>query len=328
MKRRDLLKVAAGAAAAAAFPAPSIAQGAWPAKNRTVKVVVPWPPGAANDALGRIVAQRIRDKFGVTVVVENQSGSSGLIGTKAVIAAEPDGYTLLASAFNTIVMPQVLKAADFDPETDLEVVARTAVAPLVCVMTADRPERTLADVMAAAKAEPTKWNFAIASLGAAGHLATIDLLHRSGCAIPMVSYRGTQPALLDVMTGAVQLLIDASFALLPAAKDGTKVRALGIAEAKRSVLAPDIPTIAEQGLPGFEHQSWYGVWAPKGTPREIQATLNTLVQETMRDPAVAGKLNETLLVPITETIDQTKAFIHQEIVHARELLQSVNFEPT
>jgi tripartite-type tricarboxylate transporter receptor subunit TctC len=327
MRRRELIKAAAGAAVYA-MAAPAVAQAAWPAKNKVVKVIVPWPPGAANDALGRIVAQSIRDKFGVTVVVENQSGGSGLIGTKAVIAAEPDGYILLASAFNTVVMPQVLKAAEFDPETDLEVVARTAVAPLVCVMTGDRPRRTLAEVMAAAKAEPTEWNFAIAALGAAGHLATIDLLHRSGCAIPMIGYRGTQPALLDVMTGAVQLLFDASFALLPAAKDGTKVRALGIAEAKRSILAPNIPTIAEQGLPGFEHQSWYGVWVPKGTPHNVQITINALVQETMSDPGVAAKLTETLLVPVAEDIDQTKTFIRREIARSRELLQSVNFQPT
>ena len=128
-------------------------------KGKPVKVIVPWPPGAANDALGRLVAQSIRDKFAATVVVENQAGGSGLIGTKTVIAAEPDGYTLLASAFNTAVMPLVLKAADFDPETDLDVVARTAVAPLVCVMTAQRPERTLAEVIAAAKAESHAMEF-------------------------------------------------------------------------------------------------------------------------------------------------------------------------
>ena len=206
--------------------------------------------------------------------------------------------------------------------------ARTGTAPLVCVMTADRPQKTVSEVVSAAKADPGNWNFAISATGSAGHLATIDFLQRTGATIPMVAYRGTQPALLDVMTGAVQLLIDASFALLPAAKDGTKVRALGIAEAQRSVLAPDIPTLAEQGLPGFAHQSWYAVWAPKGMPREIQAALNALVQDTMRDPAVVAKLTETLLVPVAERIDQTKIFIRQEIARAHELLQSVNFEPT
>src|SRR5262249_59812146 len=162
----------------------------------------PFSPGSANDALGRLLAGRLQGKFGCTAIVENRVGGAGLIGTKAVIQAEPDGYTLLASAFNTAVMPIVLKAADFDPEVDLEVVARTAVAPLVCVMTATRAEKTLTEVVAAANADPAKWSFAISSLGSAGHLATIDLLRRTGAKIAMVPYRGTQPALQDIMAGA------------------------------------------------------------------------------------------------------------------------------
>ena len=185
LKRRDLLKLAGGAAAYATLGAPAIAQGVWPQKDKTVKVIVPFPPGAANDALGRLLAERLQAKFGCTAVVENRVGGAGLIGTKAVIQAEPDGYTLLASAFNTAVMPMVLKAADFNPEVDLEVVARTAVAPLVCVATASRPEKTLAEVIASAKADPSKWNFAISSLGSAGHLATIDFVRRTGAKIPM-----------------------------------------------------------------------------------------------------------------------------------------------
>ncbi len=327
MNRRDLIKAATIAAAGAAMQKPAIAQSGWPAKGRTIRVVVPWPPGAANDALGRLVAQRIQDKFGVATIVENRTGGSGLIGTRYVIDAPPDGYTFLASAFNTAVMPLVLKSADFNPETDLEVVARTGTAPLVCVMTTDRPQKTVSEVVAAAKAEPGKWNFAISATGSAGHLATIDFLRRTGAAIPMVPYRGTQPALLDVMAGAVQLLIDTSFALIPAAKDGTKARALGIAAAKRSVLAPQIPTMAEAGVPDFEFQSWYAIWAPKGTPGEIQTTVHALVQETMRDPAVIKSLTSTLLEPVTESIEDTKAFIASEIVRARKLLQSVNFQP-
>ncbi len=327
MNWRELIQGAATAAACAAICKPAIAQSAWPPKGRTVKVIVPWPPGAANDALGRLVAQRLQDKFGVAAIVENRTGGSGLIGTRYVIDADPDGYTFLASAFNTAVMPLVLKSADFNPETDLEVIARTGIAPLVCVMTADRPQTTVSEVIAAAKADPGNWNFAISATGSAGHLATIDFLQRTGAAIPMVAYRGTQPALLDLMAGAVQLLIDTSFALIPAAKDGTKARALGIAAAKRSVLAPDIPTMAEAGVPGFEFQSWYGLWAPKGTPNEIKTTVHDLVQDTMRDPAVIKSLTSTLLEPVTESIDQSKAFIASEIVRARKLLESVNFQP-
>jgi tripartite-type tricarboxylate transporter receptor subunit TctC len=326
MNRREFIAGATTAATAAIYK-PAIAAPAWPAKGRTIRVVVPWPPGAANDALGRLVAQRLQDKFGATAIVENRTGGSGLIGTKYVIDADPDGYTFLASAFNTAVMPLVLKSADFNPETDLEVIARTGIAPLICVMTADRPQKTVSEVVDAAKGDPGNWNFAISAVGSAGHLATIDFLQRTGSHIPMVAYRGTQPALLDVMAGAVQLLIDTSFALIPAAKDATKVRALGIAAAKRSVLAPDIPTMAEAGVPGFEFQSWYGLWAPKGTPGEITTTMHDLVQEIMHDPKVVDSLKANLLEPVTESADQTKAFIASEITRAKRLLQSVNFQP-
>jgi tripartite-type tricarboxylate transporter receptor subunit TctC len=327
MNRREFFKAAATATTAAAICKPAIAQPAWPAKGRTIKVIVPWPPGAANDALGRIVAQRLQDKFGNAAIVENRTGGSGLIGTKYVIDAEPDGYTFLASAFNTAVMPLVLKSADFNPQTDLEVIARTGIAPLVCVMTADRPQKTVSEVVAAAKADPGNWNFAISAVGSAGHLATIDFLQRTGAKIPMVAYRGTQPALLDVMAGAVQLLIDTSFALIPAAKDATKVRALGIAAAKRSILAPEIPTMAEAGVPGFEFSSWYGLWAPKGTPAEITTSVHGLVQEIMTDPKVVTSLKANLLEPVTESVDQSKTFIASEIVRAKRLLESVNFQP-
>jgi tripartite-type tricarboxylate transporter receptor subunit TctC len=328
MRRRDLFKVAAGAAAFTALKSPAVAQSGWPQKERTIKVIVPWPPGAANDALGRLLAERLQDKYGVTAIVENRVGGAGLVGTKAVIQSDPDGYTFLASAFNTAVMPLVLKSADFNPETDLEVLARTAVAPLVCVVSGSRPEKTLAEVIAAAKAEPKKWNFAISSLGSAGHLATIEFIRRTGVNIDMVPYRGTQPALTDLMGGSVQLLIDPSFALLPAASDPTKVRALGIATKQRSVLAPEVPTMAEAGLPGFEFNSWYGVWAPKGLPADIATKVNTLLQETMRDPAIVKRLTTTLIEPVAESTDDTKKFIRSEIVRAGDLLKSVNFQPS
>jgi len=329
MDRRTFLKAAAGAAALGAVQAPAVhAQGAWPIPGRTVKVIVPWPPGAANDALGRLLAQKLQDKFGASTVVENRTGGAGLIGTNAVIQAEPDGYTLLASAFNTAVMPMVSKGATFDPEVDLEVMARTAVAPLVCVMTGSRPQKDLGEMLAAAKAKPQDWLFAISSLGSAGHLATIDFTRRTGIKFDLVPYRGTAPALTDIMGGNVQLLFDPAFALLPAASDPARARALGIASRTRSKLAPDLATIGEQGLPGFEFNSWYGVWAPKGTPREITQKVNDLIQETMRDPALVWRLTTQLLEPVAESIDDSKKFIASEITRARELLKLVNFQPS
>jgi len=306
---------------------PALAQTDWPQPGHTIRIIVPWPPGAANDALGRLVAQRLQSKLGATAIVENRTGAAGLIGTQAVISAAPDGYTLLASAFNTAVMPMVLKSANFDPEVDLEVVARTAVAPLVLVMTTQRPQKTLSDVISAAKASPRDWLFAVSANGSAGHLATIAFIKRTGIPLDIVPYRGTAPALTDVMGGTVQLLMDTSFALLPPAKDGVHVRALAIATRERSRLAPDVPTFAEAGLPGFEFNSWYGVWAPKGTPRAIQEKINTLVQEMMRDPEVTAKLRAGWLEPVAESIDDSKRFISSEIVRAHELLQSAGFKP-
>jgi tripartite-type tricarboxylate transporter receptor subunit TctC len=327
MRRRDFLASGAALGLCAASGHSTHAQAAWPQAGRTVKVIVPWPPGAANDALGRLVSQRLQEKLGASSIVENRTGASGLIGTRAVIDAEPDGYTLLASAFNTAVMPKVLKNANFDPETDLEMIARTAVAPLVCVISASRPERTLAEVIASARANPRNWNFAISSLGSAGHLATVALLQQLDLKIDLVPYRGTAPALQDLMSGSVQLLIDPTFALLPAASDETRVRAIGIASANRSVLAPTVPTMAEVGAPGFVFNSWYGIWAPKGTPIAIQEQINTLVQETMRDPAIFTRLTASLLEPVAESIADSRAFIKSEIARTDQLLKSINFEP-
>ncbi|MFZ4405796.1 MAG: Bug family tripartite tricarboxylate transporter substrate binding protein [Paracraurococcus sp.] len=321
MKRREVI---AGGAILLAAPALR-AQAAWPL-GRTIRVICPWPPGAANDAMARLLAQRLQEKLGATAVVENRTGGAGLVGTGAVLQAAPDGYTLLASAFNTAVMPLVLKNANFDPERDLEVMARIAQAPLVMVISGARPERTVAEVIAAAKAKPKEWSIAISSLGAASHLATIEFNRRTGANLDMVSYRGTQPALTDMMSGAVPLLIDNSFAVLPATGDG-RVRALAIAAPRRSPLAPELPTMAEAGLPGYEFQSWYGSWAPRGTPAEICAQVNALMQDTMRDPAVLQRLSGQVLEPVTESIAETRRFIRAEIERAAALLRSVNYVP-
>lgn len=304
---------------------PALAQPAWP-MARPVRVICPWPPGAANDALARLLAQRIGEKYGAQAVVENRTGGAGLVGTNAVLQAAPDGYTLLASAFNTAVMPLVLRGATFDPERDLEVMVRHASAPLVMVIAGSRPQRRLAEVLAAAREKPGDWPIAISSLGAASHLATIEFNRRTGAGLDMVSYRGTQPALTDLMGGSTPLLIDNSFALLPATEGG-RVRALGIATAARSALAPDVPTMAEAGLPGYEFQSWYGVWAPRGTPADIGESVNGLMRETMRAPAMAARLRGQLLEPVDETIAQSRAFIRAEIERAGLLLRSVNHQP-
>ena len=210
MKRRTFLL-----SAAATLAAPAIrAQAAWP-NAQPIRVIVPYPAGAANDAMGRLAAQRLQDKFGATVIVENRAGGSASIGTTAVLNAAPDGYTLLASAFNHIIMNHAVKGVTFDPQADFETIGRTARAPLLMVMAPKMPQKTVGEVIAAAKAAPNDWTFALPALGAPSHLATVDFMSRTGVNIATTPYRGTAPALTDVVGGHVQLLIDASFALLP-----------------------------------------------------------------------------------------------------------------
>jgi tripartite-type tricarboxylate transporter receptor subunit TctC len=320
MKRRTFLL-----SAAATLAAPAIrAQAAWP-MGQPIRVIVPYPAGAANDAMGRLAAQRLQDKFGATVVVENRAGGSASIGTTAVLNAAPDGYTILASAFNHIIMNHAVKGVSFDPQADFETIGRTARAPLLMVMSPKMPQKTVAEVIAAAKAAPNDWTFALPALGAPSHLATVDFMSRTGVNIATTPYRGTAPALTDVVGGHVQLLIDASFALLPAAKEG-RVKALGITTKDRSPLAPEFPTLAEQGLAGYDFQSWYGLWAPKGTPREICQRINALMRETMQEPAIVQRLNASLLEPVTETSEETKAYIAAEVPKHVALLKKAGFE--
>ena len=320
MRRRTFL-----AGAGATFAAPAIhAQSAWPS-GQPIRIIVPFPAGAANDAMGRLAGQRLQDKLGATIVVENRPGGSALIGTNAVRNATPDGYTLLASAFNHIILNHVVRNVTFDPQTDFEVIGRTARAPLLMVMAPMQPQNTISEVVAAAKAKPDAWTIAIPALGAPGHLATLDFMRRTGTTIATTPYRGTAPALTDVMGGHVQLLVDASFALIPVAKE-KRVKTLGITTKDRSALAPDIPTIAEQGFAGFDFQSWYGLWAPKGTPREICERINALMRETVQEPEIVKRLNASLLEPVVETIAQSRAFIAAEVPKHVALLKKAGFE--
>jgi tripartite-type tricarboxylate transporter receptor subunit TctC len=325
VRRRSVIAGAAAALVAPFAGRSARAQAAWP-HAQPIRIVVPFPPGGAVDLMGRLLGQLLQERLGATVVVEDRAGGNGVVGTLAVLQAPPDGYTLLASAFNHTIMNHAVRGATFDPQADFEAVARTARTPLMMVLSRQRPQKNLAETMAAVRAAPNDWTFAVATLSAAGHLATIEFLRRLGVNVTMTSYRGTAPALTDVIGGHVQLLIDASPALLPTARDG-KVRALGIAARERSALAPEFPTLAEAGLPGFEFESWYGVWAPKGTPRDICERINALMREAARDPAVTRRLRDTGLEPVSETIAEMRRYIAADVPRQIALLESVNFQP-
>jgi tripartite-type tricarboxylate transporter receptor subunit TctC len=320
MRRRHLL----GGAAGTLLAAPALAQGAFPARN--IRMVVPYPPGGATDAMSRLAAQKIQEKLGVTVVVENRSGANGQVGSQAVLQAGADGYTILGSASIHVMARSVMRNVPYDPVADFVPLARTARGPLVMVMSPQRPQRTIPEVVAAARAEPARWTFATSSLGSAGHLGTIEFNRVTGSTIEIVGYRGTAPALTDVAAGNAQLMFDPVLATLPMVRGG-QLRGLGIATAARTPLAPDLPTLAEAGLPGFEFYSWYGIWAPRGVPPEIVARYNAALVDGMREAAVVERLTGLGFEPVAESVAEVERFITADVARNVELLRIANFQP-
>ncbi|NKE46516.1 tripartite tricarboxylate transporter substrate binding protein [Roseomonas frigidaquae] len=321
--RRGIL-AAGGGLLAAPLAAPSVLAQAWPA--RPIRMIVPYTPGAATDAMARLSAQKLQEKLGVTVVVENRAGANGAIGSQAVLQAAPDGYTILASASIHPMARHVMKAAPYDPVADFIPLARTARGPLVLVMSPALPQRTIPEVVAAAKADPRKWTFATSSLGAAGHLATIEFNRLTGANIEIVGYRGSAPALTDVAAGNAQLMFDPVLSTLPMVRGG-QLRGLAIATTARTPLAPELPTAAEAGLPNFEFYSWYGVWGPRAMPREIADRINAALVEGLREPEVVQRLTGLGFEPVAETVAEAEAFIAADVARNAELLRIANFQP-
>lgn len=308
-----------------ALAAPAVrAQGAWP--NRPLRMIIPYTPGGATDAMARLAAQKIGEGLGQTVVVENRAGGNGVIGTQAVLQAPADGYTILGSASTHVLQNLVLKAPGYDPLVDFQPVARTGWVPAMLVMDPRRPQRSLAEVVAAAKSNPKDWSFATSSLGASGHLAAVAFNQATGAGIEIIPYRGTAPALVDVQAGNIQLLFDAAFALLPTARSGN-VRGLAIASRGRAGVAPDLPTVIEAGLPDFEFASWYGVWAARGVAREQVERMHAAVQAGLREPATVQRLAGLALEPVTESIAETNAYIGRDVAKNAALLRYANFQP-
>lgn len=320
LKRRDLVLAGMGMLAAPAV----LGQGAYP--NRPIRMIVPYTPGAATDAMARLAAQKLSESLGVPVVVENRAGANGAIGSQAVLAAAADGYTILGSASIHVMARHVMRNAPYDPVEDFAPVARTARGPLVLVMDPRRPEATIPAVVEAAKRDARRWSFATSSLGSAGHLGTIEFNRVTGANIEIVGYRGSAPALTDVAAGNAQLMFDPALATLPMIRGG-QVRGLGIAAPGRSPLAPELPTMGEAGLPGFEFYSWYGVWASRAMPPEIVARLNAAIVAGMREPATVERLTGLGFEPVAETPAEFAAFVREDVARNAELLRIANYQP-
>jgi tripartite-type tricarboxylate transporter receptor subunit TctC len=293
--------------------------------NRTIRIVVPFVPGGGVDTLARMFAEKLQPKLGVTVVVENRAGASGTVGGASVLQSPADGYTVLFSANTHSMAKQVMSKPPYDPLTDFTPIARVGEAPLLAVMAPQLPQKTLAEVAAAARQQPDRWTAGTPSLGSPGHIATIEFNRLSSANLTITPYRGTAAALTDVAGGHIQLLIDSIVVLLPMARSG-QVKGLATTTSRRSALAPEIPTAAESGV-AVEVTAWYGMWGPAGMTDEIVRRLNAVCAEVTRELAGAQRLANIGVEPVQETPEQFARYMAAEVARNAQLLKSVNFQP-
>jgi tripartite-type tricarboxylate transporter receptor subunit TctC len=282
MKSAISLVKAFAAAVPMLFAAGHAQAAAWP--DRPVTLVVPYTPGGVTDALARVVATGLAKRLKEAVVVENRAGGGANIGAAMVARANPDGYTLLmGSAATHAINSSLYKKLSYDPIKDFEPISLVAKVPNVLVVNPSVPAHNVKELIAYAKAHPGQLNFGSSGVGGTIHLSGELFKSMAGVQMTHVPYKGSAPAVADLLGGQIQVMFDSS--VVPYVKAG-KLRALGVTSAKRSPALPDVPTIAEAGLPGYEATAWFGVLAPAGTPEPIIAKLNTEISAVLRDPAV------------------------------------------
>lgn len=262
----------------------SLAQS-WPAKP--VKIIVPYPPGGAVDVITRKVAQKLADQLGHPFIVENKPGATGTIGMAVAAKAAPDGYTLAANDMTYSLLPYVFKSLPWDFEKDLVPVTTTVFVPYAIAVRADAPYKTLADLLAAAKANPGKLNYGSGGPGTAPHFATESLMLAAGVSFTHIPYKGAGEAMTALVGGQIDLFVASTASLMGQAKGG-RARVLAVSGDKRLAALPDSPTFAQAGLPGFGILNFNGLWAPKGTPAEVVAKLQAEVSKAMATPEMAA----------------------------------------
>jgi len=298
--------------AAAALAAPAVA-GAQAYPSRPVKLVVPFPPGGSLDITGRLIAQRLTDMWGQAVVVENKPGAGGNIGADFVAKAAPDGYTILLGALSThAVNPNLYAKMPYDAVRDFAPITLIATTPNVLVVNAATPVGNVREFIAWTKANPGKLAFGSGSNGSAGHLAGELYKVDTGTDAVHIPFKGGAPATQALLAGDTQFMFDNLANAMAQVKAG-KLKALAVTTAERSTLVPELPTMAEAGLPGFDISTWYGLFAPAGTPAAIVAKWNADVTRILNSPDVRAKLMADGAEPAPDTPEQFAQMIAREL---------------
>ena len=317
--RRSLLSVALIAGAAIAAPMTVLAQAAFPTKP--IRLIVPFPPGGGTDILSRLVAQKLTESAKWTVVADNRAGAGGTIGITEAAKAAPTGYDLvMGQKDNMVVGPWLYKNLPWDPTKDFSAVAHIAYTPVIIATGVNSRFKTLADVVAAAKAAPDTITYGSPGNGTTIHLAG-DLFEKAaGIKIRHVPYKGSNPAMMDALAGNIDLLVSSVPSAMAQIKAG-KLRPLAVTSAKRSSSLPDVPTVAEQGFRDFDVTTWYGVFAPAGTPKDIVNTLNAEVNKLLATPEMKDAIHAQGAEPQAMTPEQFGALLKADHQKWRGIVQ-------
>ncbi len=300
----------------------AMAQPAYPVKP--IRMVVPFPPGGTTDILARVAGQKITEATGQQVIVDNRPGAGGNIGTEIVARAPADGYTLLTDPGSTLTInPSLFPKLPFDPLKDFAPITIIAAVPNLLVVHPSLPAKTVKELIALAKARPGQLNYASTGAGQSTHLSLELFKLMGGLNITHIPYKGSSPALTDVLAGQVTIMFDNMPSCLPHVKAG-KLRALGVSTLQRSPALPALPTIAESGLPGFEVSVWFGVLAPAGTPRDIVSRLNAVVVKALAAPDVRQRLAGQGAEAVGNTPEQFTAQMQRDLVKWAKVVKDAN----
>lgn len=308
LPRRNLVAGGTALVGATAAGHRAEAQGAWP--TRPVRMVVGFTAGSATDVTGRLFAQKFSEAWGQPVVVENIPGNSGAIGVDRVAKAAPDGYTLMWSGNAAITILPSLQDLPFDPLRDLESICITLSMASLLFVNNDLPVRSLPELVAHAKANPGKLSYGSPGIGTPQHIAGEMLCHRAGIRMEHIPYRGANMA--DVLSGIVPVGIQNAGAAMPLVREG-RLRCIGVTSLNRSASAPDLPTVAEQGFPGFEATSWFGLMAPARTPQAILEKVRAEAMKVLADEEMKRKFAALSLDVVGSTPEQMRATIAADI---------------
>src|SRR5712671_1012532 len=294
---------------------------------RPIRMIVAYPPGGGTDIVGRMLAQKLGESLGQTVVVENRGGASGNIGTELAARAAADGYTILmGNVAPNAINVSLFKDLPFDPVADFAPVSLVASTPNILVVHPSTPARTVKEVIALAKAKPGMLNFASAGVGSSSHLAGELFRILAGADIVHVPYKGAGPAMVDVLSGQVQLYFATMPAAMPHVKTG-KLAPVAVTSARRSQALPDLPTIAESGVPAYEASTWYGVLAPAHTPSAVVARLHGDIAKILADAALHARLADQGFDPVGSSPEEFGAYIKSEILKWGKVIRDAGIRP-